>query len=263
MKKTLLLGIIAPILSTGLAHGATTVFGSNNDGLGGFTTGSTVPATATPIPGWTTETDALRFTNATTTDSGQVNSTLLKQYTLVRTPGSSYSITGVLDIVSTYAADNNRFGILLFATSSTLAGADSGLSLQHNIDNGAFRILSGGVNGSTLQTTTYSGLNNSDAIGTTFTYQADVAFVGSNIEIDFTLTDQDNFSQTLSATVLAADFTGDNFGFGTRGRVRNTDTRVDPFIYDAKSFDVSVIPEPSSAMLAGLLGTAAFLRRRR
>lgn len=37
MKKTLLIGIIAPALSTGLAHGATTTFGSDNDGLGGFT----------------------------------------------------------------------------------------------------------------------------------------------------------------------------------------------------------------------------------
>jgi hypothetical protein len=73
-----------------------------------------------------------------------------------------------------------------------------------------------------------------------------LTFVGSNIEIDFTMTDQNNFSQLLEATVVAADFTGTHFGFGTRARVRGTDTRIAPFIYDAKSFTVIDVPATTS-----------------
>lgn len=179
------------------------VFGSDNDGYGGFTAEvSTI--VATPAPAWTLETDAARMTNAPTADSGQVNSSLLREYTLDRTPGSSYTITGVLDWVSTYAADNNRAGIMLFATSGNLAGADSGLSLQYNIGSGAFRIAGGGVNGSDLATASYGVVaERADRIGTVFTYIADIAFVGTDIEVDFTLNNGVT-SQSLSTTVAAA-----------------------------------------------------------
>lgn len=244
------------------AMAALTTFGSDNDGYGGFTAevSTIVP---TPAPAWTLETDAARMTNDPITDSGQVNSSLLKQFVLDRTAGNSYTITGVLDWVSTYASDNNRAGILLFANTGDLAGADSGLSLQYNIGNGQIRILNGGVNGSVedLSNVAYNGLSGAAAIGTTFSFVADVEFVGTEVAVDFTLIDENSFSQTTSATVDAANFTGEFFGFGTRGRVRNTTpgTNDAGFIYDAKSFEV--VPEPGSLALLGLGGLCLMRRR--
>jgi hypothetical protein len=245
------------------ASGAITTFGSDNDGYGGFTADFTVTTPAT-VPGWTALADAVQFGNDGTSNTGFVNSSLLKEYTLTRTSGTSYTIAGVIDILSTYAADNNRFGISLFAGTVNVAGIDSGLSLQHNLASGTFRILSPGVNGGTiLDSATYGGLNGASAIGTTFTYRADIAFVGADIDIDFTLIDQNSHSQTVSTTVLAADYTGNHFGFGTRGRVRGTDTRIAPFIYEAKSFEVSLIPEPSAMLLlsGGIFGWTMLRRR--
>jgi hypothetical protein len=264
-RTACLIGSLSVLGFAPAAWGAVTTFGSDNDGYGGFATGSST-IVPTPSPAWELMATAARFTNGPTTDSGQVNSSLLKEFTLNRTSGTSYTIAGVIDIVNTYAGDNNRFGISLFANTVDLAGIDSGLSLQHNLGNGAFRILSGGVNGSVVSTDTYGGLNGASAIGTTFTYRADVAFVGTDIDIDFSLIDQNNFSQSLSVTVAAASFTGTHFGFGTRGRVRNTSPGVNdmPFIYDAKSFDVALIPEPSPMLLlSGGLFVASVLRRRR
>jgi hypothetical protein len=239
-----LIGLVAVSTS---ASGNETVFGSDNAGYGGFTA-DTQTGTGTPAPVWELTSTAARFSNAPTNDSGQVNASLLKDYTLSRADGSSATITGVLHIESTYPADNNRFAIALFADTSDVAGVGTGLSLQHNLGNGAFRILSGGVNGTVLITATYGGLNGASAIGTTFTYRADLTFVGTDIEIDFTLTDQNNLSEVLEATVAAASFTGTHYGFGTRGRVRNNSVGINdiPFIYQAKSFSVVDVPPPSS-----------------
>jgi hypothetical protein len=247
-NQALHLALLGLFAVTASASAQETVFGTDNDGYGGFTAHVAVTDPAT-VPGWAELADAVQFGNDGTSNTGFVNSNLLKEYNLSRTDGSSATITGVIDIVSTYAADNNRFGISLFATSDGIAGADTGLSLQHNLGNGQFRILAAGVNGSILNVNAnYLGLNLADAIGTTFTYRADIAFVGTNIEIDFTLTDQNDFSQTLSITVAAADYPGTYFGFGTRGRVRNNNPGVNdiPFIYDAKTFSVVDVPPPVS-----------------
>ena len=262
LKIRFLRGFLSLMAFPSAASGAITTFGSDNDSYGGFTTGvSTI--VATPAPAWSLTATGARFANDTSTDSGQVNSSLLKEYTLNRTSGTSYTVAGVLDTLSTYAADNNRFGISLFGNTVDLSGIDTGLSLQHNVGNGNFLILGGGIVGSTLASANYGGLNLANAIGTTFTYQAAIAFVGTDIEIDFTLIDGNNFSQTISATVAAANYTGTHFGFGTRGRVRKTDTRIAPFIYAAKSFDVTMVPEPSTVILlaGGAFGWLMFRRR--
>jgi hypothetical protein len=257
MKKTLILGIIAPTLATGLAHGATTVFGSDNDGFGGFAA-NTADADNTS---WTNETTGVLFTNDGAGNAGFVNTSLLKEFILDRNNGSSYTITGTVDLQSTYAADNNRIGMSIFSTSTDLAAADTGLSLQVNLGNGQMRIVNG-VNGSEITSTALSGVTATELIGQTITYTTVILFTGTDIDVDFTLSSPVNsYTQTISGTVDAASFTGENFGFGTRARVRGTDTRTAPFIYEAKSF--SVIPEPSSAMLTGLLGAFALLRRRR
>lgn len=250
------------LLFTVTASAQTTVFGSGNDGFGGFTSGtSDVINTA-----WTNETTGLRFTNDGVGNNGQVNSSLLKEFTLDRSSGSTYTFTGEADWISSYAADNNRLGISLFSTSGDIAGADSGLSLQVNIGNGTISI-SNGVNGTLVETTSsaaLSGATGADLIGETLTFTALVAFVGADMDIDFTLAAPDlSYSQTVSATVLAAGYGGDFFGFSSRGRVRGTDTRIDPFIYEANSF--SVVPEVSAyAFLFGgaALGFVAVRRRR-
>lgn len=100
-------------------------------------------------------------------------------------------------------------------------------------------------------------------IGTEFTFVADVAFVGTDIEVDFTLTNQ-SYSQTISATVAAASYSGEYFGLSSRGRVLKTTVGVNdaPFIYDAESFSVTAVPEPTSLALLGLGGLAVLGRRR-
>jgi len=252
-KKSVCLASLSAIVLSVCAYGNETVFGSNNSGYGGFTA-ATQTGTGTPAPVWELTSTAARFSNAPTNDSGQVNASLLKQYTLSRADGSSCTITGILQIANTYALDNNRFGISLFASNDTVAAitgnSAAGLTLQHNLSTGTIRILNGGVESTTfLATANFNGLNKADAIGTTFTYRADLKFVGTDLEIDFTLTDQNNFSQVLEATVAASSFTGSYFGFSTRGRVRNATVGTNnfPFIYDAKSFSVVDSPPPSPA----------------
>ncbi len=269
MKKLLPLSIALATLTMGSAHGATIIFGSANEGYGGFTDGVTNPTlvpTPTPAPAWSLTTTGARFTNDPTTDSGQVNGSLLKQYTFDRISGNSYTITGIVNLISTYAADNNRVGISLFSTTNDLTGIDTGLSLQVNVGSGTglIRILNGINNSTALVSSGLSGVTGTDLIGETLNFTAEIDFVGTDINVAFTLSAESlSYTQTISTTVAAASFTGDYFGFGSRGRERNTTpgTNDIPMIYEATSF--SVIPEPSSTLLAGLFGSLCLLRRRR
>jgi len=241
-----LLGLLA---ITAPAFGNETVFGSDNDGYGGFTAAVTTIA-PTPAPGWELTAGAARFTNNPATDSGQVNSSLLQQIALDRTDGSSYTMTGIVEWTSTYAADNNRLAISLFRTSDLETSFDTGLTLLVNVGAASNQLqMRTGYNGTTVIQASLSGVTSAQLIGQTLTYVADMAFVGSDIEIDFTLSAPVNsYSQTISATVAQSSFAGEYFGFSARGRVRKATPGVNdiPFIYDAKSFSVvNMTPPPA------------------
>ena len=212
-----------------------TVFGSDYDGLGGFAT-ETSDITNTA---WNVETSGARFTNDGVGNNGQVNSSLLAEFSLDRSEGSGYTLTGVAHFLNTYASDNNRLGITLFATSGGVAGIDTGLSLQVNLFTGEISIRSG-VNGGAVASAGLAGVEAVDLIGETLTFTTTASFVGGDIEIEFTLHAPGlAYTQSINTTVAAANYPGEYFGFGTRGRVRGTDTRVAPFIYEAVSFAVT------------------------
>ena len=236
---------------------STTIFGSNNDGLAGFNT-----STEDASQAWSNETNAVTMTQVGA--SGLNNSGLLDQANLVRSAGSSYTFTGVMTWEGGYADDNNRTGLMLFADDAGVVGDSEGLSLQWNIDTGRNEVaIRTGLNGPILTSATKNGISGVDVFGSTFTYEGTVSFVdATNLSIDFNLRDADNTSTSLSTTVLAADYSGEFFGFASRNRTRN---ESDPDqVLSFESFQVSVVPEPSGPLLLlGSLGFfAAFSRRR-
>ena len=213
---------------------ARTLFGSAQDGLGWFSTGTSEPADTA----WSVETSGARFTNNGAGTSGHVNSSLLGPLSMDRTEGNGHALTGVVDLMSTYAADHNRFGISLFAASADVAGIDTGLSLQVNLHTEQM-FIRGGVNGGSLASADLVGVEAADLIGETLVFTATVEFVGTDIGIGFTLSVPSlAYTQSVGTTVAAANYTGGNFGFGARGRVRGTDTKDVPFSYEAVSFSI-------------------------
>lgn len=255
-----LLGLVALTVSSSAQE---TVFGSDNEGYGGFASGASASSPATtPAPAWVITSTGAQFTNAptepiiapaTTPDSGQVNSSLLKEFILDRSDGKSYAITGVIDLVSAVAADNNRFGISIFANPGDLAGIDTGLSLQLNIGTTNSQSIRLGIN-STVNSPTppISPITNANFVGKTLTFEGLITFIGSDVKVDFTVrasglfTGPENdipYAQTITHTVTAASVPGNFFGFGSRGRVRNGNLA---HIYEAKSFSiVDTSPPPA------------------
>jgi len=267
MKKKLLPYLIAPTLTIGLAHGATTLFGSDNEGLGGFTQSSLETGGA-----WDTNPDSVGFTQI---NDSLNNNSFLKEYILDRSVGNSYEINGTLTW-SAEADRNNRQGIYLFGDVPDLTAVGPPAGPQQN-EAGAISFL---LNADVRQILVSQGIDNG-VIGTpvtvtnapttntyftdqVLTFRAEIDFVNNGgidqIEMAFTLFDSfvgsDTTPYSSVVTVDAADYTGNYFGFAGRTR----DDGGGDSIANYNSF--SVIPEPSSAMLAGLLGTMALLRRR-
>ena len=227
---------------------STTNFGTGGDGQAGFTADLEDGSQQ-----WTTEAGFVTMTQ--TGPSGLRNSSLLDQASLVRTEGSSYTFTGVMNWVGGYADDNNRTGLLLFADDSAVAGDAEGLSLQWNIDTGSNLVaIRSGLNGTELNTAAKNGISGAGVFGNTFTYSGNVTFTGGNIDVAFTLSDPDNTTTSVSTTVLAADYPGEFFGFGSRNRTRNDTDPSQVLSFD--TLEVAVIPEPSSGFF--LLGSLAF-----
>lgn len=286
----------APLSRTGLMLGAalcaaptmslsvTYNFGLDNDGLAGFTQ-STTDSTET----WSTQNDSVRYINddVGTVDDGNSgptrNASLLRSIVLDRSVGKMYKVQGLVTLTDGYADDNNRVGIYLFGDYADIPGqvppAGNGdtdeeqgaLYLRYNTDKGLVDInegLDGPLQANANKTGGYLAEDNSIFDGTDLLFTAMISFVddgGSEmIDIQYVLTDALGDETTVNTSVVAADYTGDFFGFATRARNRGVTSsdRDAPFTMDYRSFSVAEVPEPT-AVVAGLAFGGLCLMRRR
>jgi len=239
-----------------LAHSATILnvdFGSGNDGFGGFTTVQTGGS-------WNPQSDSLRYTNNT---GNWQNSGMYTQLSganeLSTTAGSSYTFTTVINSTGVSASGFDPFGMVLFSDSSTANTVQTGNVIKVMLwSDGKFYIHPGGISRSTAAADgEWTGLAPGEGI---FTFQSTVTFTDTHADVSFTLTDSaiEPTSSTIDASISLADINlGNSFGVGTR----NQGSGSAPFSMDVQSF--SIIPEPNTALLVGLLGGFALLRRRR
>jgi len=219
-----------------------------------------------------------------------LNSSFLGEFVLDRSPGSAYTITGVVTLTDGYADDNNRVGMYLFGDAAVVPGeleagalglifntddssasgapgdnADDAIELREGID---ATPVHGGPSLRTQTITPYA----QDLFGTQVTFTADIAFIGTNVQVGASMTTADGEVTTIDPVLLtAADYTGDYFGFVTRARARNyvdgvagsPGDRSLPWVMDYESFSIveaEFIPEPSSLALLSL-GALGVLRR--
>jgi hypothetical protein len=264
-----------------------TVFGSDNDGLGGYT--------HTAIDGSNTFLTALagsvqyRNQNLGALDAGFIK----QQAGIDRTAdsGLKYTVSGTLTLSDGYADDNNRIDLVLFTDPTTVLSRNNPgqIGIVWNTDDNTV----GGAPGSDAKDnlSIYNGYNNVDADagvpgvlrdqtipfaqdlyqGTELTLSATFWFTGTNINIQASMTDAGGVTSIGTAVVAADDYTGDYFGFASTYRARNYDgdpdptgaTRDNPLIMDYQSFSVEVIPEPATFGLFALMGGALLFSRRR
>ena len=266
-----------------------TVFGSDNDGLGGFTH-TAIDNTNTFL---TTSAGSVQYRNQ---NLGALDAGFIKQQAGIdRTAdtGLQYTITGTFTVSDGYADDNNRLDLVLFTDPTTVLSRNNlgQIGIVWNTDDNTV----GGAPGSNASDnlSIYNGFNNVDADagvtsvlrnqtipfaqdllqGSQITLSASFWFTGTNINIQASMLDAGGLTQIGTATVAAADFTGEYFGFATTYRARFYDgdsdptgaTRDNPLIMDYQSFTLEsiVIPEPATSGLIALMGGGLLFFRRR
>lgn len=143
-----------------------------------------------------------------------------------------------------------------------LLGNDTGLSgggsnpyyLLDLKDDGGMRILELNTSNTTLATGTFAG--GALAASDTFTLTASGSYAGGELTITFTI--DDGTDSTTIAGVDATPLTGTVFG------LRNRATSGNSLSLDYSSFNLAVIPEPSTyaVLMGGLFALLATLRSR-
>ena len=238
------------------------LFGTNNDGLGGFTRSALNPDDPINYPNqisWSTEVDSERYINKdpdeaenSGVDGGTKNSSLLQSFILDRSVGKRYIIEGTINLIDGYADDNNRLGFYLFGNDDNLTDAngpeenESGaLCLINNFDNGTVSLYEG-INLSPIagaSASTGRALDNTIFDNKTVKFIVSISFVesGGTEQIEVTGVFEDDLGATTEVTAIvpAASYTGDYFGFVTRARNRGVTGRNAPFTVDYKSFKIS------------------------
>lgn len=240
----------------GVSAGAT-LFGSGRDGYGGFT-----PSVMGSGENWSLQPTSVRYINDDAdgpggAEGGTQNGSLLKQYVIDRAGGATHRIQGVVRLTNGYAGDNNRVGIYLFgntANPSRTTAETGDLHLILNLDTNTISITNG-INGTTLASTAKLGtLQRAALFGTDMVFTAEVVFTGANINVTFSMTDQNFVITSVSTTVAASGFTGEFFGFATRARTRGTVGKTNPWTMDYKNFGITDTGVPAAP--AGLSARA-------
>lgn len=263
MKRNLtyVLSAISVLCLASAASAQSTVFGANNDGLGGF-----VPSNESGA--WSEQAESVRYSE---TGAGLDNASLLREFTgastLSTAAGSSYKFTGEIDSTSPGGNNNNRFAMMMFANTSTAADLDSSGIGVMLFRNGSFSIINGLSNFSSGNRVEGDWVSEGGAeLGTSlFMLESVVTFTATSANVTFTLTDlQAPYSDSISTSFLLSELNLGDF-HGVASRARSNQGGNTPFSMDVQSFDVAaVIPEPSAyALLTGALVMGLVMVRRR
>ena len=227
------------------------LFGSTNDGLGGFVQ-STIN---TNLETWSIETNSVRYT---ADDTGYQNFSFLRQFALDRSPGQSYTMTASLRWNS-YADDQNRIGIYLFGDYADLGVPPDqleqyALGFIYNADQNDLRAVEG-IDEDKINKVPKNGTpaapTSDDIIDYSLTFEANIDFVnemGTNyINVECVMTDDDGIKTTNSITPgidsdysgVAEEWTGDWFGFVGRGQNDRDSSGDEIYVANIESFFIT------------------------
>jgi hypothetical protein len=241
-----LLGLLAVTAS---ASAQETVFGTDNDGFGGFTSSTTA---GTEV--WSETADSVNYAFGVLDTDEQRTASLLQSIILDKSEGKEYSIEGVVDLTAGYGDDNNRIGILLFnLADSQTADGGGGLWMRLNTDNNETITIDPGINGTAIASTA-TGVGAGDTwIGQTLMFNVTLTFkndgTDDRFDVSFTLTDGNDVEYTVAASdLLVSDYPGTYCGFATKWRQRgdNASNRNVPVVLDYRSFSIADVSPPTA-----------------
>ncbi len=211
-------------------------FGSDHDGFAGFT-----PFAGAAEAVWTEQTDSIRFSSV----SDRIRASLLREFPLDTSDGNIYSFAGAINAIDGgRGGRGNRIGLQLFSpahtanTSLDASGIHVGLG---EMSAGLSIYILPGIMAEAGGTT--EAWDGKELNGGLFTYEATVAFVGTSVEVSFTLTDADGATGTVTTTLaLSALNLGSRFGVASHDRSADTS----PFNYEVHSFKINDLKKPDA-----------------